>query len=117
MAAWVRILAVQAKHGVQYESPSTQNTTKQNPSNQKTTTRTENPSGADPSSTGAGDPSTRKPVSVEIWGSGRLRFNTEKPDGTLRKLTDPGRLQGLGWRHRVELAEGVRRMYGWYVGE
>ena len=48
---------------------------------------------------------------------GRLRFNAEKPDGTLRKLTDPGRLQGLGWRHRVGLEEGVRRMYGWYVGE
>jgi len=28
-----------------------------------------------------------------------------------------GRLHRLGWRHRVELAEGVRRMYGWYVGD
>ena len=56
-------------------------------------------------------------IAATVGFGGRLRFNAEKPDGTLRKLTDPGRLQGLGWRHRVGLDEGVRRMYGWYVGD
>lgn len=47
--------------------------------------------------------------------SGELYFNTDKPDGTMRKLTDPSKLHGLGWRHKVELAEGIERMYSWYL--
>ncbi|WMI66635.1 GDP-L-fucose synthase [Aestuariibaculum sp. YM273] len=45
---------------------------------------------------------------------GHLIFNTEKPDGTMRKLTDVSKLNGLGWKHRVELKEGVKQMYEWY---
>ena len=45
---------------------------------------------------------------------GDFYFNTEKPDGTLRKLTDPSKLTGLGWEYSVELVEGLRRMYMWY---
>jgi GDP-L-fucose synthase len=45
---------------------------------------------------------------------GRLEFDTGMPDGTMRKLTDVGKLRALGWRHRVELEEGVRRVYDWY---
>ena len=48
--------------------------------------------------------------------SGDLHFNTDKPDGTPRKLTDVSRLNQLGWQHTVELEEGVGRMYGWYSG-
>ena len=40
-------------------------------------------------------------IAETVGFGGRLRFNADRPDGTLRKLTDPGRLQGLGWRHRV----------------
>lgn len=47
---------------------------------------------------------------------GALAFDDSKPDGTLRKLTDVSKLHALGWRHRVELAEGVKRLYGWYCG-
>lgn len=51
----------------------------------------------------------------EVVGfEGELVFNTEKPDGTMRKLTDVGRLHGLGWRHRVELRDGIERAYGWF---
>lgn len=51
----------------------------------------------------------------EVTGfGGSLHFNTDKPDGTLRKLTDPSRLNQLGWRHRVELGEGLERLYQWY---
>ena len=45
---------------------------------------------------------------------GALRFNAEKPDGTPRKLTDVSKLNRLGWRHRIEIEEGVRRLYAWY---
>jgi GDP-L-fucose synthase len=45
---------------------------------------------------------------------GRLEFNTGKPDGTLRKLTDVSKLHVLGWRHTVGLEEGIARLYDWY---
>jgi GDP-L-fucose synthase len=46
---------------------------------------------------------------------GELFFNTSKPDGTMRKLTDPSKLHQLGWHHKIEIEEGVRRLYDWYV--
>ncbi len=45
---------------------------------------------------------------------GELRFDTAKPDGTMRKLTDVTRLHELGWRHTIEIEEGVHKMYEWY---
>jgi len=45
---------------------------------------------------------------------GKLAFNTEKPDGTLKKLTNVEKLNGLGWKHKVELAEGIEMMIDWY---
>jgi len=54
----------------------------------------------------------------EIVGfKGELYFNTEKPDGTMKKLTDPSKLHSLGWHHKVELHDGIRRMYEWYKGK
>lgn len=54
---------------------------------------------------------------VETVGyKGRLTFDSSKPDGTLRKLTDPTKLHNLGWHHRIEIEEGVQRMYNWYLG-
>ena len=53
----------------------------------------------------------------EIVGfKGELTFNTEKPDGTMVKLTDPSKLHGLGWKHKVKLEDGVRAMLAWYLG-
>lgn len=46
--------------------------------------------------------------------NGELFFNANKPDGTLRKLTDPSKLHDLGWKHKVEIEEGIRKMYQWY---
>ena len=46
--------------------------------------------------------------------SGELIFNTEKPDGTMVKLTDPSKLNSLGWKHTVELEDGIKRIYEWY---
>lgn len=46
---------------------------------------------------------------------GELVYNTEKPDGTMVKLTDVSKLADLGWKHKTELEEGVRRVYESYV--
>ena len=52
----------------------------------------------------------------EIIGfKGNFVFNTEKPDGTMRKLTDVSKLNGLGWKHQVSIEEGVSKMYNWYL--
>jgi GDP-L-fucose synthase len=54
----------------------------------------------------------------EIVGfQGELYFNTDKPDGTMKKLSDPSKLHALGWKHKVELHEGIEKMYAWYTGE
>jgi GDP-L-fucose synthase len=51
----------------------------------------------------------------EIVGySGELYFNADKPDGTMRKLTDVSKLHALGWKHTVELRDGITQMYNWY---
>ncbi|RII27575.1 MAG: GDP-fucose synthetase [Geobacter sp.] len=48
---------------------------------------------------------------------GELVFDSSKPDGTPRKLSDVSRLHELGWRHRLGLREGIRATYEWYLGE
>ncbi|TDY13580.1 GDP-L-fucose synthase family protein [Meridianimaribacter flavus] len=48
---------------------------------------------------------------------GDLVFNTDKPDGTMRKLTDVSKLNGLGWKHSVELEDGIKKVYDWYVNK
>ena len=53
---------------------------------------------------------------VETVGyQGKLTFDSSKPDGTMRKLTDPSKLHALGWHHKIEIEEGVQRMYEWYL--
>lgn len=51
----------------------------------------------------------------EIVGfKGDFYFNENKPDGTARKLTDVRKLKSLGWQHKIEIQEGIERMYNWY---
>lgn len=45
---------------------------------------------------------------------GAIRFDPSKPDGTPRKLLDTSRLQALGWRPHIALADGIRSTYEWY---
>jgi GDP-L-fucose synthase len=53
---------------------------------------------------------------AEVVGfEGRLVFDPSKPDGTPRKQLDVSRLRALGWTARIELAEGVRRTYQWFL--
>lgn len=49
--------------------------------------------------------------------NGKFVFNSEKPDGTLRKLTDVSKLHQLGWEHDVDLEEGLQKIYDWYIQE
>ncbi len=46
---------------------------------------------------------------------GEIKWDPSKPDGTMRKLCDVSRLHSLGWRHAVEIDEGIRRLYEWYL--
>jgi len=47
--------------------------------------------------------------------SGELYFDSSKPDGTMVKLTDPSKLHDLGWKHTIELEDGIKRVYEWYT--
>ena len=51
----------------------------------------------------------------EIGFKGELHWDLSKPDGTMRKLTDVTKLHNLGWHHKIEIDEGIHRMYEWYL--
>ncbi|MDR0370558.1 MAG: GDP-L-fucose synthase [Prevotellaceae bacterium] len=46
---------------------------------------------------------------------GKIIFDDSKPDGTMRKLTNPSKLHALGWHHQIDIEEGVKRLYNWYL--
>lgn len=56
-------------------------------------------------------------IREKIGFEGELAFNSTKPDGTLRKLTDVSKLHALGWHHQIEIAEGVALLYNWYLNK
>ena len=45
---------------------------------------------------------------------GTVEFDASKPDGTMRKLIDVTKLHSLGWRHKVEIEDGVQKLFDWY---
>ena len=55
-------------------------------------------------------------IAERVGYKGEIRFNADKPDGTMRKLTDVSKLNALGWRHQIEIQEGIDKMYSWYIG-
>jgi len=57
-----------------------------------------------------------KLIAQTVGYEGQFVFNTDKPDGTMRKLTDPSQLHRLGWKHQIDIEEGVNRLYNWYLG-
>jgi len=54
-------------------------------------------------------------VAEAVGYSGRLEWDTTKPDGTPRKALESSRMLSLGWKPRVPLREGLSRTYAWYV--
>ncbi len=50
-----------------------------------------------------------------VYPSAALEFDTTKPDGAPRKLLDVSRLHALGWRHRIDLKDGIASSYRWFL--
>lgn len=50
-------------------------------------------------------------IQATVGYEGELRWNTDKPDGTPRKLMDVSRLHSMGWKHRYTLEEGIKLTY------
>ena len=54
-------------------------------------------------------------IKETISYQGKIVFDSTKPNGTMRKLTDPTKLHQLGWKHSIELQEGIKLMYEYYL--
>jgi GDP-L-fucose synthase len=53
-------------------------------------------------------------VAAVVGYGGRIAWDTDKPDGTPRKLLDVSRIKALGWRPRIDLRDGVAETYAWF---
>ena len=53
-------------------------------------------------------------IKSEVGYEGEIVWNTEKPDGTPRKLMDVSKLNALGWKHSIELKDGIAMVYNEY---
>ena len=75
--------------------------------------------GWEPVNVGSGEELTIKELAIKIGAvvgfEGEIRFDTSKPDGTPRKLSDVSRIHELGWRHSIDLETGLRETYDWYL--
>ncbi|NOY52995.1 MAG: GDP-L-fucose synthase [Deltaproteobacteria bacterium] len=56
-------------------------------------------------------------VGVVTGFEGKLKFDPSRPDGTPRKLLDVSRLNSIGWKAGIGLAEGIRATYQWYLDQ
>lgn len=56
-----------------------------------------------------------KLIAEVIGYRGLFNFDSTKPDGTMRKLTDVSKLHSLGFNHKVPLRDGIERVYQWYL--
>ena len=54
-------------------------------------------------------------ISKTIGYQGAISFDSSKSDGTMKKLTDPSKLNDLGWKHQVEIQGGVEKIFEWYI--
>lgn len=53
-------------------------------------------------------------IAKAIGFTGTIEFDATKPDGTMRKLIDVNKLHRLGWTHKIEIEEGVQKLFDWY---
>ena len=56
-------------------------------------------------------------IKQEIGYDGDIHWDSTKPDGTMRKLCDVSKLHSLGWKHSVEITDGIHRLYSWYLNQ
>ncbi len=70
---------------------------------------------AEPINVGSGIDMSIKELALMIQDiteyKGELKFNTSKPDGILSKLLDVSKINSLGWRHKIEIRDGVTKIY------
>ncbi|KAF2332504.1 GDP-L-fucose synthase family protein [Flavobacterium daemonense] len=50
-----------------------------------------------------------------IGHKGEIIWDTSKPDGTPRKLMDVSKMHDLGWKHQIELHDGIQKTYDWFL--
>lgn len=55
-------------------------------------------------------------ISEVVGYSGKINWDASKPNGMPRKLLDSGRINSMGWRHKVGLRDGIEKTYQWYLG-
>ena len=55
-------------------------------------------------------------IAKEIGYKGSIIFNSEYPDGTMRKVMDTTRINNLGWKPSISLEEGIKKTYEYYLG-
>jgi len=56
-----------------------------------------------------------KLIAKVVGFNGEFYFNADMPDGTPRKAVDVTKLHSLGWKHRVDLEEGIKKLYYWFL--
>jgi GDP-L-fucose synthase len=68
---------------------------------------------------GVGEDLTIKDLAMRISRivgfEGKMVWDTSKPDGMQRKVLDASRIRSLGWKHRIELEQGLEMAYRWFV--
>ncbi len=81
----------------------------------------ENYSGAEHVNIGTGKETSIKELAGlvrDIVGfEGEIRWNTDMPNGTPRKVCDVSKLHAIGWKEKVDLPEGIRREYEWFLSQ
>lgn len=50
-----------------------------------------------------------------VGHQGQIIWDSSKPDGTPRKLMDISKMHALGWKHSIELEEGIQKTYDWFL--
>lgn len=56
-----------------------------------------------------------KIIQQVVGHHGEIHWDSSKPDGTPRKVMDISKLHGLGWKHRINLKDGVQKTYAWFL--
>ena len=54
-------------------------------------------------------------ISLIIGYQGKIEWDKSMPDGAPSKLLDSGRVESLGWRAKVNLNDGIKQLYQWYL--
>lgn len=54
-------------------------------------------------------------IQQKVGHTGEIAWDSSKPDGTPRKLMDISKMHDLGWKHKIDLEEGIEKTYHWFL--